>query len=210
MWTLGQIVARSVSDGIDESEATQIANQRHKELVRRSGWLRATVDLGATDGATTGFALPTDVSRVLYLRVTLTDGTVVRYPNHIGEDDYYGILSGDLQSSSNCFTTDEDEDGNVKVMLYPAPANGNLFAKCEKIPADLVLPTDPVAVPDEFVQGLLDGVRSIVFKELDEDAGSSQAMEQSFEASVAGLAAMVNARGVGDGPIAIPMRGVSW
>lgn len=209
-WTLGQIVDRSVSDGIDEPQAIQIADQRHKELVRKSGWLRATVNLGATDGTTAAFALPEDVSRLRYLRVQLADTTIIRYAERIGEDDYYAILAGDLQTDTPCFTLDEDSSGNVNVMLYPAPAAGTLYAKVEKIPATLANDTDELAIPDEFVQGLLDGVKAVVYRELDEDTGSASAMEQSFTATVQALEAMAQGRGVGDGPVAIAMRGVSW
>ncbi len=210
MWTLGQIVDRSVSDGIDEPDAIQIADQRHKELVRRSGWRRATVNLGATDGSTATFALPAEVSRVLFVRVELADGSIVRYPDRIGEDDYWAIRAGDIDTGKHVFTTDEDADAGVELALYPTPEAGTLFAKCETYPATLVNRTDELEIPDDFAEALLDGIKAVVFKELDEDVGSAAALEQNFENAVVKLAGMVKARGVGDGPIAIPMRGVNW
>jgi hypothetical protein len=209
-WTLQQIVDRSVSEGIDEPDAIQLANQKYKELVRKSGWLRATVNLGATDGTTATFALPEDISRVLFVRVEQTDTTVVNYETRIGENDYHRIRAGQIDPAGNCFTSDEDADGNVVLALYPTPAAGTLYVKAEKIPPTLVNDTDELKIPDEFVQGLLDGIKGVVYGDLDEDPGSSQAMEAKFQAAIGGLAAMVKARGVGDGPIALPIRGVHW
>lgn len=209
-WTLAQVVERSVSEGIEEAEATQIVNQRYEELVRRSGFLKATVSLGATDGSTTEFTIPSDVSRVLSVRVVETDGTVVLYPNRIGTEDYYAIVAGNNTANGNCFAEDYDANGAATLVLYPAPDAGTLYASAEKRPEVLADDADELVIPNEFVQGLLDGLKAVVYRELDEDVGSAQAMEASFESTIEKLHDYGEARGVGVGPIAIPMRGVHW
>jgi hypothetical protein len=65
-------------------------------------------------------------------------------------------------------------------------------------------------IPDEFIQGLLDGIKAIVYKDIDEDVQSAQIMDQSCQAATAELEDYTRARTVGEGPIVIPQRGVHW
>lgn len=209
-WTLEQVVDRSTTEGIEPAEATQIANQRYQELVRRSGFLRATVSIGTTDGTTTDFALPAAVARVLAVKVTLDDGSVVRYPNRIGTDDFDALVASDLESSQNSYAEDFDANGGVQLCVYPAPEAGTLYARVTKVPDELVNDADELIIPDEFVQGLLDGIKAVVFRDMDEDVQAAQALEASFESAVEKLSDYTKSQVVGVGPMAIPMRGVNW
>lgn len=213
-WTLGQIVDRSVFEGIDEAEAIQITNQRYAEMVRRSGYLRQSLVLGTASGPPqTTFTLPPNVGRIRYVYVAfIPSGAIVRYPNKIGAGDLLAVMAGDLVVQQNSYAEMAELPGTGLVLgLTPAPdAGGYVTAICEMYPTALVDDSDQLVIPDEFVQGLLDGIRSVVLRELDEDMGSSQAMEQSFNTAVEQLKDFTRAQAMGDGPIALPMRGVHW
>jgi hypothetical protein len=212
-WTLGQVIDRSTFEGIDEDEAIQIANQCYAAMVRRSGFLRENVLLGTATTTTYELALPANVGKVLYVRAAYNGGGGRKWTNRVSNEAITGAIFGydEVDDGSFCDGAGTNPAGDPTLMVWPAAAlTGVMFAFCELIPNPLASLTDVLVIPDEFVQGILDGIRAVVFREFDEDVGSAQAMQQAFDQSIADLADYVRARTVGNNPVRIPQRGVDW
>jgi hypothetical protein len=212
-WTLGQIVDRSVFEGIDEAQAIQIANQVYAGMIRRSGFFKGQVVLGAVDPVTGSVPLPAQVAKILSIWVqdTSSGETVnTQYPNRVSPDEFMAYANGSQSADKRSFTESFPPDGAAYLMLWPAPDAGVVVASVEFNAIPLVNLADPVMIPDEFIQGLLDGIKGVVYKDIDEDVQSAQIMEQSCAQATAELEDYTRARTVGDGPIVIPQRGVHW
>lgn len=213
-WTLGQIVDRSVFEGIDEAQAIQIANQVYAAMIRRSGFFKGQIDIGPVDPTNGSVLLPAQVSRVLNVWVTdMSSGTAAHtlYPNRVSQEEFMAYMVGSQSPDQYSYTEAYLTDGNTYLNLWPIPEpTGNVRAFVELNALPLVNLTDTLMIPDEFIQGLLDGIKAIVYKDIDEDVQSAQIMDQSCQAATAELEDYTRARTVGEGPIVIPQRGVHW
>ena len=181
--TFQTIVTEVVNQaGFDASAADVGAwlDRRHKEMVRRSRILKGTTAVGNTVSGTAFYA----VSNVLELQ-QLTVGGIPA--GKATRDDAYSQTQGELlwsgEDGSSLFAVDGSAAGVSGIKLIPVPTTSGLaiVAFGTLLAPDLVLGNN-VAVPDEFVDALVEGCMATGYARDQEQMGAADRCEARFDA----------------------------
>jgi hypothetical protein len=186
-------------------------NERHKQMCARSNWTKMAVPLAALvadentydiDADTLGF----EVAEIHELRV---DGTPY---TRTGTQSMWDL------EAANTFATGTggfyapmfDPNGNVQLVLYPAPAESGatVEALCTIVPADLAVDDTPLP-PSDFHRAILEGALADALALLDENLDAADRYDQRFEVKVEELRRRQNRR-FGGGPHFVQLEGVHF
>lgn len=207
--TFAELLDRIEAEGVDDTQVKKLANQKYAELVSKSGFLRKVVSFGTTVAAQGVYDVPAAVRRVRALWIVTSDATTLQYKDRISEDEMLGIHAGTMfvASGAYVFAQQFDSNGNAQVELYPAPvaSGGTVYGRVTSAPTVLVNTTDVLVVPDEFIDGLVDGIRSPILREQDEYVTEAQSLDASFKTTIQELSAYRDSFTVVEGPVTIRM-----
>ena len=188
-------------------------NERYRELVAESGFLRGTRELGPTVDGQAEYDLPDSIVRVVRLRV----GSLRPFAPMM-VDDLWLLQGGNASLESGvdgAFAPSWSADGTEKVMIYPTPSSDpdeslgvgeSIDAVCVVLPDALAAGQGAPQVPEDFHGAIVDGAISLGLLRDDGSASLAQPFEERFQAAIVRLKRRATAR-VGKGPVQARVAG---
>jgi len=144
---------------LDDAQRDALLNEAHRELAVRSEWYRATVEIGpgVTDQA--AYTLPTDVYRILDLRIS---GEAYK-PSYQQQADRI-VLNRDTLLVAGIYWMSWGSANERQVSIYPTVATGTaISALVIERPALMTVDADVPVVPEEFRQAIVDKAIAVAY-----------------------------------------------
>lgn len=181
------------------------ADERQKEMVAAARSRRQLVSIGPTVADEPEYDLPGNV--VHLFEVTVSDapysGTVHTDIARAGQSELVWLGDG-------LWSVTEDDDGNKKVYLIPAPSEAGKTVVLYAATAAPTLTLDGnVYIDDQYVRYLRYGAMATGWDLNAEDGGTSERYEARFEAGVERYRRWVARRFRGSGPAQIRVKGLN-
>ena len=206
--TFAQMKTRVAADGVTETEAGQLINQRYDEGVTESLWLEKEITLGTTTANTSEYSMPeTDLVQIEYAYI----GTVPY--DRVGLDEMKSLQAGRAALSDTtrgAIAPAFSSTGTPKFEIYPTPSTtGDTITGVVADSPAVLTETDVAVTPSFFDQCLIDGARALVFDEEDERGSDRERLEARFDRGVARLRERKHKR-IGRGPVQMKVKGVHF
>ena len=163
---------------LDDDERDSLLNQAHRKLAAESEWYRATIELGPTVADQAAYDLPSDVYRVLSLKVS--GRTYAPSDDQTAEN----LTQGLLRLNANGLWYRTFSAANVEqVSLYPVPGTAGLTISAQVVerPALMDDDADVPVVPEEQRQAIVDGACAVAFAGAEDNIELRAFYQEQFE-----------------------------
>lgn len=187
---------------VSATQAGIVLNRWIKRLAALSKWVREERDLGPAVAGVDTYDLDSDI---VDLHDLLVDGGDAL---EVSPTDFFRLKAGTkwLQGGPPwiAYAARDTADGTKQFSIYPAPESVTTIVGLVSImPGDLSHNQKP-PYPDDMEQALLDGAKSTLYAELDENPGASDYYEQKFVTAAELLRRRANSQ-VGSGFFQAPV-----
>lgn len=207
MLTVSQLVSElraAEGAGFDVSaiQATLVVDRWIKRLAAVSKWIREERELGPAVAGVDVYEIDNDI-------VDIHEMVVGGEPaQRVSVTDIFRLKSGQSWLRNGppwvVFCPKFDSVGTKMVQVYPAPEVGtSLLGLCSVMPAGTLANDYVPPFPDDYEETILNGAKSTLYRELDENPDEGDYYEQKFMADAETLRRRANSR-VGSGPFRIP------
>jgi hypothetical protein len=166
-------------------------NERYTEIVVKSKWRKAQVEIATTVADQAEYALPATV-------VDIIEGLLVGdVPyDRVGQATLWRLRSGEDVANRAVWADDYTSTGTAQVELYPAPddAGDSIQALAVLAPTDLSADADVPIIPADFHGALIDGAIATGYKRLEARLDLAGGLEAEFQGRIEELRRRGNAR----------------
>jgi hypothetical protein len=199
----------SQSSNSSESVILSWLNQRYREMVAESKWVKSVRDLGPTVAGQGQYAVPEDVTDVRTIRVNGSRQWLL-----VSTEDLWALQSGDAWTygAAGVFAANFESDTDPVIELFPAPSTSGyeITALCAVLPSDLTTSPDATPkVPIDMHQAIVDGAIGLGLLRVFERSDLAQPYEARFREAVDKLHRRANSR-IGSGPRQFKVAGVHF
>lgn len=211
------VTAVKVQGGFDTSGANVTdavilswVNAKYREMVARSKFLKASIDLGPTVAADATYDVPETVAEILALRV---DGSA-EY-TRVGHEDMWALRAGSsalTSSDQTAYAPQFTAGGTAQVELYPTPGTAGLeiSALVVSLPSALTtVPDTTPIVPADYHEAIVGAAIAMGLERQDGRFDLSAGFNAAFEAAIGLLKRRAVTR-VGQGPVQFKVAGVHF
>lgn len=182
-------------------------NQRYREMVAESKWLKSVRDLGPTVAGQAQYAVPDDVTDVRSLRINGSRQWLL-----VSTEDLWALQDGSAwtRGAPGVFAPNFESDGGPVIEMFPAPTTSGyeITALCAVLPADLTVDATP-KVPVDMHQPLVDGAIALGMQRVFERSDLAAPYEGKFQGALDKLKRRANSR-IGSGPRQFKVAGVHF
>lgn len=191
---------------VTDTERDRLINEGHIELCVRSGFSKATLNLGPTVAGQAEYTIPATVRKILHLAVN---------GRPYAPTDDQAMLNqtlGYIESRSDGHWWISYSAAAVRQLsIEPTTEAGNaISALCVVQPAVMTADSDKPLVPPDFRQAIVDYVAMISLGGAEDDLEGRAFHRDEFERQLARLTNLVNEIESGEGPVQIMISGVHY
>lgn len=193
MSTVAELRTKLDLAGLDLTPAEELSliNEAVDELCVESEWTRANLDLGPTVADQAAYTLPSNLHRILRLRV----GSTIYEPT----DEEAAV---DLQQARRSLWVDGvwwlsfDSSGTESVSLYPTPSSSGtaITAICVVHPTALTGESDDLPTPPDYDRAVANYVKSIAMGDEEDNEQTRDYYLGEFERAKQKLRDLRNSR----------------
>lgn len=200
---------------VSRTQALQWLNDRYREMVARSKWRMAELQLFTTVAGQAGYNLADDVIDVDSLLVAdPADSTGYAPYSRVSARDIFALRNGQsrMRGRGGVFAPQFSATGTQQLQLYPVPTVGGLVvtALVALQPGALADTTASVPiVPEDYHPSLRDAAVAVGLRLFEERLDLAVAHEQAFENKIEELRRRKNSR-IGSGPSQMAVAGFHY
>lgn len=215
--TVAQLVASVLEDGqfdASEAQALRWLNTRHRQLCARTRCYRRVLDLGATVGGKSAYALPAGVVEILQVNIGGLPYGASRHSDFAeGERGYIWLGGGEGGIAGR----DDSESGQQLLRIFPAPQvaltpepGSEITVYAAMQPPPLVVGQDStIKVPDDYFDALVSGAIATGMLRVETREDLAAPHEQIFTTAVGELLRATNRKYRGAGPARVRILGIN-